>query len=180
MAAGAAAYDDIFHYGRALATDTLPEPNAPPGFIRWITGNADPTGRLPWPFGTTNYLVWWGTAKLAPLVGLDSGPGLSSAGPAAQPRSGGWSRSGRSRPGPRSPSRVCTGRTTTSCRSPARPSPWRSAGPTRLRFSVIAIRVRHSRRRSGDEPLSDRAVGTEPPIPARRSHFAGSHRDSRS
>ena len=61
--AGAAAYDDIFHYGRALATDTLPEPNAPPGIIRWITGNADPKGRLPWPFGTTNYLVWWGTAS---------------------------------------------------------------------------------------------------------------------
>ena len=60
---GAAAYDDIFHYGRALATDTLPEPGAPPGFIRWITGNADPTGRLPWPFGNTNWLVWWGTAS---------------------------------------------------------------------------------------------------------------------
>ena len=61
--AGAAAYDDIFHYGSALATDTLPEPNAPPGVIRWITGNADPKGQLPWPFGTTNYLVWWGTAS---------------------------------------------------------------------------------------------------------------------
>ncbi len=61
--AGSAAYDDIFRYGRALATDTLPEPNAPPGVIRWITGNADPTGRLPWPFGTTNYLVWWGSAS---------------------------------------------------------------------------------------------------------------------
>jgi Dolichyl-phosphate-mannose-protein mannosyltransferase len=61
--AGAAAYDDIFHYGRALATDTLAEPNAPLGVIRWITGNADPKGQLPWPFGTTNYLVWWGTAS---------------------------------------------------------------------------------------------------------------------
>jgi hypothetical protein len=61
--AGAAAYDDIFHYGRALATDTLPEPNAPSGVIRWITGNADPAGRLPWPFGVTNYLVWWATAS---------------------------------------------------------------------------------------------------------------------
>jgi Dolichyl-phosphate-mannose-protein mannosyltransferase len=61
--AGPAAYDDIFHYGRALATDTLPEPNAPSGIIRWITGNADPAGRLPWPFGVTNYLVWWGTAS---------------------------------------------------------------------------------------------------------------------
>jgi Dolichyl-phosphate-mannose-protein mannosyltransferase len=57
------AYDDIFRYGKALATDTLPEPNAPLGVIRWITGNVDPAGRLPWPFGTTNYLVWWGTAS---------------------------------------------------------------------------------------------------------------------
>ena len=31
--------------------------------IRWITGNADPTGRLPWPFGTTDYLVWWGSGS---------------------------------------------------------------------------------------------------------------------
>ena len=61
--AGAAAYDDIFRYGSALATDTLPEPNAPLGVIRWITGNADPKGQLPWPFGTTNYLVWWGSAS---------------------------------------------------------------------------------------------------------------------
>jgi hypothetical protein len=61
--AGAAAYDDIFRYGTALATDTLPEPNAPSGVVRWITGNADPKGRLPWPFGTTNYLVWWGSAS---------------------------------------------------------------------------------------------------------------------
>jgi hypothetical protein len=61
--AGAAGYDDIFRYGRALATDTLPEPNAPLGVIRWITGNADPKGQLPWPFGTTNYLVWWGSAS---------------------------------------------------------------------------------------------------------------------
>ena len=61
--AGAAAYDDIFRYGSALATDTLPEPNAPLGVIRWITGNADPKGQLPWPFGATNYLVWWGSAS---------------------------------------------------------------------------------------------------------------------
>ena len=61
--AGRDAFDDIFLYGRALATDTLPDPNAPRGLIRWITGNADPRGRLPWPFGTTDYLVWWGTAS---------------------------------------------------------------------------------------------------------------------
>ena len=59
--AGQSAFEDIFQYGRALTTDTLPEPNAPAALIRWITGNADPGGRLPWPFGTTDYLVWWGT-----------------------------------------------------------------------------------------------------------------------
>jgi hypothetical protein len=61
--AGPAAYEDIFHYGRALATDTLPDPSAPTGVIRWITGNADPRGQLPWPFGTTDYLVWWGSGS---------------------------------------------------------------------------------------------------------------------
>ena len=61
--AGAAAYEDIIQYGRALATDTLPDPGAPSGLVRWLTGNADPTGRLPWPFGTTHYLVWWGTGS---------------------------------------------------------------------------------------------------------------------
>ena len=58
--AGRSAAVDIFQYGRALATDTLPEPNAPLAVLRPITGNADPAGRLPWPFGTTDYLVWWG------------------------------------------------------------------------------------------------------------------------
>ncbi len=61
--AGEAAYDDVFRYGRALATDTLPEPGAPSGLIRWLTGNADPSGHLPWPFGSTSYLVWWGTGS---------------------------------------------------------------------------------------------------------------------
>ncbi len=51
-------------YGAALARDTPPEPNAPPFFVRWVTGNADPRGRLPWPFGReTDYLVWWGTGS---------------------------------------------------------------------------------------------------------------------
>jgi 4-amino-4-deoxy-L-arabinose transferase-like glycosyltransferase len=61
--AGESAFADIFQYGRALTTDTLPEVHAPPSLIRWITGNADPGGRLPWPFGTTDYLVWWGTGS---------------------------------------------------------------------------------------------------------------------
>jgi Dolichyl-phosphate-mannose-protein mannosyltransferase len=61
--AGRPAFEDIFHYGRALATDTLPDPKSPPAVIRWITGNADPGGRLPWPFGATDYLVWWATGS---------------------------------------------------------------------------------------------------------------------
>jgi hypothetical protein len=61
--AGKEAFEDIFRYGPALATDTLPEPNAPSPLIRWLTGNADPTGKLPWPFGATDYLVWWGTGS---------------------------------------------------------------------------------------------------------------------
>ena len=59
--AGAAAYDDIINFGAAMATDTPPPANAPPKLVRWFTGNADPAGKLPWPFGATTYLVWWGT-----------------------------------------------------------------------------------------------------------------------
>ncbi len=58
--AGRAAFEDIFRYGPALATDVPADPHAPPLLVRWITGNADPSGQLPWPFGRTNYLVWWG------------------------------------------------------------------------------------------------------------------------
>jgi 4-amino-4-deoxy-L-arabinose transferase-like glycosyltransferase len=61
--AGWSAFDDIMVYGRALATDTLPDPFAPSALVRWLTGNADPQGRLPWPFGTTGYLVWWGSGS---------------------------------------------------------------------------------------------------------------------
>jgi hypothetical protein len=65
--AGAAAYDDIVGYGSALATLKVPDPNAPSKIVRWITGNADPQGHLPWPFqwafGKTDYLVWWGTGS---------------------------------------------------------------------------------------------------------------------
>ncbi len=61
--AGHSAVEDIFQYGRALATDTLPEPERPSFWVRWITGNADPSGQLPWPFGKTDYLVWWGTGS---------------------------------------------------------------------------------------------------------------------
>ena len=58
--AGSWAFDDIFVYGRAIATDVPADPQAPSRWIRWLTGNADPQGRLPWPFGRTDYLVWWG------------------------------------------------------------------------------------------------------------------------
>lgn len=58
-----AAFNDIFRYGAALAADTPPDPNAPPALLRWITGNADPAGILPPPFGTTDYLVWWGSGS---------------------------------------------------------------------------------------------------------------------
>jgi 4-amino-4-deoxy-L-arabinose transferase-like glycosyltransferase len=61
--AGYSALEDIFQYGRALATDTLPDSHAPSVLVRWVTGNADPSGRLPWPFGATDYLVWWGTGS---------------------------------------------------------------------------------------------------------------------
>ncbi len=60
--AGPAAFEDVVRYGGALAADTPPDPHAPPRWVRWVTGNADPrNGRLPWPFGPTDYLVWWGT-----------------------------------------------------------------------------------------------------------------------
>jgi 4-amino-4-deoxy-L-arabinose transferase-like glycosyltransferase len=80
--AGRSAYEDIILQARALATDTLPEANAPSPLIRWLTGNADPNGRLPWPFGTTDYLVWWGSgswplwlASVPALAYLAFGPG---------------------------------------------------------------------------------------------------------
>ena len=61
--AGPDAYRDIVTYGSALATLKVPEPHAPMKLVRWITGNADPDGILPPPFGTTNYLVWWGVGS---------------------------------------------------------------------------------------------------------------------
>jgi hypothetical protein len=80
--AGSDAYEDIFRYGRALASETPPPPNAPPKWERWVTGNADPKGNLPWPFGQTDYLVWWGTgswpvwlAAVPALAWLAFGPG---------------------------------------------------------------------------------------------------------
>lgn len=84
--AGPSAYDDIVRYGGALATDTPPAPKAPPLWIRWLTGNSDPrNGALPWPFGHTDYLVWWGTgawplwlASVPALAWLAFGPSSGS------------------------------------------------------------------------------------------------------
>jgi hypothetical protein len=59
--AGPAAYEDIVRFGSAMITSAASDPHAPPLLVRWITGNADPHGVLPWPFGATDYLVWWGT-----------------------------------------------------------------------------------------------------------------------
>ena len=61
--AGRDAWADIVGYGSALATIKVPDPGAPSRWVRWITGNADPSGRLPPPFGRTDYLVWWGTGS---------------------------------------------------------------------------------------------------------------------
>ena len=58
--AGADAYEDIIGYGSALASIKVAEPFAPAKWVRWFTGNADPMGKLPPPFGLTRYLVWWG------------------------------------------------------------------------------------------------------------------------
>ena len=58
--AGRDAWEDVVGYGSALATIKVPDAGAPSRWVRWITGNADPSGRLPPPFGRTNYLVWWG------------------------------------------------------------------------------------------------------------------------
>jgi len=83
--AGVSAYDDIIRFGRAMATDTLPEPGAPSAWVRWLTGNADPTGKLPSPFGNTNYLVWWAggswplwLAAFPSVAHLASGPNGSA------------------------------------------------------------------------------------------------------
>jgi hypothetical protein len=59
--AGDAAYDDIVRYARALVVDTPDPPHAPPWFVRWVAGNADVAGALPWPFGRSKSMVWWGT-----------------------------------------------------------------------------------------------------------------------
>ena len=164
--AGRSAAEDIFHYGRALATDTLPEPNAPLAVIRWITGNADPAGRLPWPFGTTDYLVWWGTGSW-PLW-LVSIPALAYLllAPRQTPRaaSGRGLDSGGLGPG-RPPGPLLAALLPLADRRRGR-SRWRSVWPTRLRFWVV-----RSRRTPTEPPGANTLTApvTVKPDPSRRS-----------
>ena len=56
-----AMYENVVQGAAALVADTPAAQKSPPAWMRWLTGNSDPnTGALPWPFGKTNYLVWWG------------------------------------------------------------------------------------------------------------------------
>ncbi|MFM1800654.1 MAG: hypothetical protein RJA81_6, partial [Planctomycetota bacterium] len=58
------AWQDVIVYSRTMASLTPPDVKAPSLAIRWITGNSDPrNGHLPWPFGKTDWLVWWGTGS---------------------------------------------------------------------------------------------------------------------
>jgi 4-amino-4-deoxy-L-arabinose transferase-like glycosyltransferase len=57
----APAWENTILAARALVADTPPPPHVPPWYLRWLTGNSDPRdGSLPWPFGATDWLVWWG------------------------------------------------------------------------------------------------------------------------
>jgi len=92
--AGAEAVDDVFRYGRALATDTPAPAHAPSPLVRWLTGNADPTGGLPWPFGRSTYLVWWGAGTWPFwLVGLAGTSGLVFGGDARRRLVAAWTLS---------------------------------------------------------------------------------------
>lgn len=58
------AFEDVVRLGAAIATDVPPPPHAPSSAIRWLVGNSDPRdGSLPWPFGSTDYLHWWGAGS---------------------------------------------------------------------------------------------------------------------
>ncbi len=54
-----AAYQDIVLYGGSMARDTPRDPKEYPFFVRWVVGNTDPNGLLPWPFGRTLGRAWW-------------------------------------------------------------------------------------------------------------------------
>ena len=61
--AGAAAYEDIMQYGRALATDTLPEPGRTFGPGSVADRQCGSVGSAPLAVRLDNYLVWWGTGS---------------------------------------------------------------------------------------------------------------------
>ena len=114
-----AAYEDIVRPRRGRWRPTRsPSPNAPPRRSAGSPATPIPAGKLPWPFGTTDYLVWWGTGSWPLWLVSVPAAGLSGGWRRAATHAVGWSRPGRSRPGSRSPFRVSTGRTITSCRSP--------------------------------------------------------------
>ncbi len=52
-----------------MATDTPADPLQYSFFVRWIVGNTDPQGILPWPFGKTQGRAWW-AAGCWPLWGV--------------------------------------------------------------------------------------------------------------
>jgi 4-amino-4-deoxy-L-arabinose transferase-like glycosyltransferase len=73
--AAADAWECVVVAGASLVADTPNPRNAPPLLTRWVTGNSDPRdGSLPWPFGQTDWLVWWGAGSwplwLAGAVGV--------------------------------------------------------------------------------------------------------------
>lgn len=78
--------DHFVTWAAALARETPPDAHAPSHWIRWFTGNSDPrNGHLPWPFGKTEWLVWWGAGAwplwagaLPSLVYLGSSKGAAS------------------------------------------------------------------------------------------------------
>ena len=127
--AGVSAYDDIFRFGRAMATDTLPEPGAPSAWVRWLTGNADPTGQAPLAVRDHELPRLVGERKLAALAGGGALRGPSGVRPERLGRDASWSPPGRSRPASRWFCRVSTGPITTCCRRPGSPSPPRSRWP---------------------------------------------------
>ena len=61
--------EDFVFYAKALARDTPAAPNSPPFVIRWFTGNADPKGILPPPFGLDRLCHLVGRGDLADLGG---------------------------------------------------------------------------------------------------------------
>ena len=99
--AGRSAFEDIFRYGRALATDTLPEANAPSGLRPLDHRQRRPRGPAPLAVWNDRLPGLVGDRQLAALAGLGAGLGLLVIEFPGRRPSDVWSRSGRSRHGPR-------------------------------------------------------------------------------